>query len=115
MKTINLEILKTLQGPYVGDLIDTFLESTRSQLRELEKAAEQGNFDDVHRIAHDIESGARVIGAERLADVCHTIDEDFTVGPIDPSKQSLLEGLKREFVILRRVLEPTEMHLWGRQ
>lgn len=115
MKTINLEILKTLQGPYVGNLIDTFLESTRTQLRVMEKAIEDGDYFEVHLIAHEIESGAKLIGAERLADVCHSIDEDFAKGPIDSSKQLLLDGLKREFVILKRILEPGEIHLWGRQ
>jgi len=69
----------------IGNLLDDYVESTNSQLDELEKAVlayEAGNSREenaaaIRRILHKIKGESGMVGIDDIAELCHQAEDAF--------------------------------------
>ncbi|BBC25062.1 PAS domain S-box protein [Pseudanabaena sp. ABRG5-3] len=59
---------------FLIELIDSYLDNTRSLLQELYTSFAQQNFDLMLRTAHTLKSSSGVIGAEELSEMCRDLE-----------------------------------------
>ena len=59
---------------FVDELVNTFLEDTPLQLRELNASLKQGDTEVFRRAAHSIKSNAATFGAVRLSDLARELE-----------------------------------------
>jgi HPt (histidine-containing phosphotransfer) domain-containing protein len=59
---------------FLSELIDSYLDNTRSLLQELYTSFAQQNFDLMLRTAHTLKSSSGVIGAEDLSELCRDLE-----------------------------------------
>jgi len=59
---------------FLIELIDSYLDNTRSLLQELYTSLAQQNFDLMLRTAHTLKSSSCVIGAEDLSELCRELE-----------------------------------------
>ncbi len=62
---------------FLAELIDSYLENTRSLLQELHTSFAQQNFDALLRTAHTLKSSSAVIGAEDLSSLCRELETNL--------------------------------------
>ncbi|MFM7887525.1 MAG: Hpt domain-containing protein [Pseudanabaena sp.] len=59
---------------FLIELIDSYLNNTRSLLQELYTSFAQQNFDLMLRTVHTLKSSSGVIGAEDLSELCRELE-----------------------------------------
>ncbi len=59
---------------FLSELIDSYLDNTRSLLQELYTSFAQQNFDLMLRTVHTLKSSSGVIGAEDLSELCRDLE-----------------------------------------
>ncbi len=62
---------------FLAELIDSYLDNTRSLLQELYTSFAQQNFDLLLRTAHTLKSSSAVIGAEDLSSLCRELETNL--------------------------------------
>ncbi len=62
---------------FLTELIDSYLDNTRSLLQELHTSYAQQNFDLLLRTAHTLKSSSAVIGADDLASLCRELETNL--------------------------------------
>ena len=82
--SINIDKLHQVASDIGGDdteflteLIDSYLDNTRSLLQELYTSFSQQNFDLLFRTAHTLKSSSAVIGAEDLSNLCRELETNL--------------------------------------
>ncbi|MGY0217048.1 Hpt domain-containing protein [Endozoicomonadaceae bacterium StTr2] len=80
------------------DLIQQFLETTRSDIEKVSEVIEQQDWHGASRLGHRIKGAARIVGAELLASWA----EDLERQP--PPLQPVFQELNQEFLLLEQEL-----------
>ena len=85
--TERLESLGVMDVPEVADsLLELFLDSSKSIRQELSTALENGDGKATHVAAHTLKGSARNLNAERLAELCLSLEEVANSGALqDPA------------------------------
>ena len=88
---------------FIHDLFQIFAEATETRLTLMENALKNKHYSEVARTAHYINSGAKTLGVERISAICELIEEEFQDQQPTAAAIALIEGLRREFLIAKRV------------
>jgi HPt (histidine-containing phosphotransfer) domain-containing protein len=67
---------------FLDELIGTFLEDAVLQLEAMRRAAEAGAEADLVRPAHSLKGNSASMGAERLSELCRSLEADARSGPV---------------------------------
>jgi HPt (histidine-containing phosphotransfer) domain-containing protein len=86
-------------------LNDVFQQSSQNHLQGMRAALEDGNAEDLGREAHRLRGASGSLGAQRMARVCATIEEQARAGDLVPV-DGLLRQLEREMVDFQRAIVP---------
>ncbi|MBI1295726.1 hypothetical protein GC175_12305 [bacterium] len=87
----------------IADLLETYCESTRDLIREMEWALETDKKEELRRAAHSMKSSCRIFGAEWLARNCEQIESLALEGATE-SIPDLLQDVRRQTNHLRLLL-----------
>jgi CheY-like chemotaxis protein len=68
---------------FLEELIDTFLEDAPRLIDELNRAVEEENIPEVHRLAHSLKSNGADYGATRFAELCKELEMDARSGSLN--------------------------------
>jgi HPt (histidine-containing phosphotransfer) domain-containing protein len=69
-------------GELLNTIIDTYCENAAVLIRELVEAARGDDLDAAVRAAHSLKSSSANVGAQRLATLCRSIEQDGRSGDI---------------------------------
>ncbi|OUD13855.1 response regulator [Thioflexithrix psekupsensis] len=86
------------------DLLSTFLEESRAQLKQLKEAVSQRSPERVTRLAHSLRSGSSNLGAVSLADLLQRLENQGRQQAIGQNSHLLLAELSQEYQILEGAL-----------
>jgi HPt (histidine-containing phosphotransfer) domain-containing protein len=99
-----LESLKDLGGEaFLAEVIDTFLSDAPALVATLRTAQEQGETEELRRVAHTLKANGQTFGAGRFAELCRELEERARDGEVDGSVE-LVERIEREYDALREAL-----------
>jgi len=104
---INLQNLYHISGGderFVKQMLETFIETTRKGLDEMNKAVETGQWETVAGLAHKISPPCRHIGAEDLYRCLKKIEEIIQHHEESGPVKSLAEESGKEFEMIRELL-----------
>jgi len=104
---INLQNLYHISGGderFVKQMLETFIETTRKGLDEMNKAVETGQWETVAELAHKISPPCRHIGAEDLYRFLKKIEEVIRNHEESGPVKSLAEESGKEFEMIRELL-----------
>ena len=87
----------------IADLLETYCESTRDLMNEMEWALETGKREELRRAAHSMKSSCRIFGAEWLARNCETI-ESLAFSEATDAIPGLLQAVRQQTDHLRALL-----------
>lgn len=76
-------------GELLNSIIDTYCESTEALMLELMTAAREQDLHAAVRVAHSLKSSSASVGAQRLADLCHSIERQGGSGDISAVLQNI--------------------------
>lgn len=85
---------------WLKDLMDTYLQDTRTRLDELAGLVVAGSTDRIQRAAHGIKGSSSNIGATRMADLCAGM-ETLSKVPDPRAAAAQLALLEAEFARIR--------------
>jgi HPt (histidine-containing phosphotransfer) domain-containing protein len=85
---------------WLKDLMDTYLQDTRTRLDELAGLVAAGSGDRIQRSAHGIKGSSSNIGATRMADLCAGMEHHAKLGD-KPATVTQLALLEAEFARIR--------------
>ena len=77
---------------FLDELVQTFLEDAVVQLDAMRAAAGSGAVEDLVRPAHSLKSNSANMGAERLADLCRSLEADARGGVVDAAADRVAEA-----------------------
>lgn len=60
---------------FLHELVDVFIKDADELVQQMESAAEQGDLEELRRLAHSFKGSAGSIGAQRLYDVCEQLNQ----------------------------------------
>jgi two-component system, OmpR family, response regulator MtrA len=86
-------------------LNDVFVQSSQNHLQGMRTALEGGNAEDLGREAHRLRGASGSLGAQRMARVCATIEEQARAGDLVPV-DGLLRQLDREMADFQQAIVP---------
>jgi CheY-like chemotaxis protein len=104
---VDLRVLVALVGDdpeVVGKVLQAFRNSAVQVAAELTRGVRAGAAPVVAAAAHRLKSGARSIGAQRLADLCVALEEAAQAGPAE-TLAALLPNLETELERVLRALD----------
>ena len=96
---LNLEPLIKIIGndeKSLNSLINTFLKTTKEDIRNLESAVNNRQDKLVREIAHRIKGGAAIIGAETLATLADSMESSGLNRKVD-QYDSTIQSIKSQF------------------
>ncbi len=100
------------QGPLVGEIFGTFLETTPAYLHQMQAAHADADAARLASLAHSLKGAAVQVGAEELAEMCARVQTAARSGDLG-GVAALLVALEGGFQGLRRTLEPQRQKLLG--
>ncbi len=103
LDTGRLKELREALGEDFPELIEAFLSSTEESLARMSAADEEGNFEELRRLAHSLKSAAANVGALASSGLAKAI-ESAAKDRAGPQKESLAE-LREVFSRTRSALE----------
>jgi HPt (histidine-containing phosphotransfer) domain-containing protein len=65
---------------FVGDIVDTYLADAPGQLTGMRSALEEGDLATLGRLAHTLKGNSRNVGANALAEISRTLEEQARAG-----------------------------------
>jgi PAS domain S-box-containing protein len=89
-------------GDGLRDVIDSYLEDAPSQIAELKDAFDQGQRDDLQRIAHSLKSSSGIFGAQQMVDLCRALEIGAREGGI--AGKDPVSGIAEAYQKVRDVL-----------
>src|SRR3989344_76287 len=73
----SLKSIETNYGPQVArEVVQIFINDYPGKIAKLKTAIDQGNFESIRFLAHDIKSGCLSMGVKPMSIVCETIERD---------------------------------------
>jgi HPt (histidine-containing phosphotransfer) domain-containing protein len=60
---------------FAGELVDLFLQDSQGRITTLVMAAQSGDHDTLRAAAHSLKGSAGTMGARRLAELCHRLEQ----------------------------------------
>jgi signal transduction histidine kinase/DNA-binding NarL/FixJ family response regulator len=101
-----LDSLRGLSGGegLVGTLVETYLATSAADSADARRGAKEGRWSEVERAAHRLKGSSAMIGASRVAAVCHAIEERVRAARPD-DLGPLMERLDQELERARAALE----------
>jgi HPt (histidine-containing phosphotransfer) domain-containing protein len=93
----------TMGGPFVAELIDTFLEDGRVLVATLRRGLAGADVDVVRRAAHSLKSNAETLGATGLAALARELEATARTGRLDGAG-TRLDALAGEYETAARAL-----------
>jgi PAS domain S-box-containing protein len=108
----DLEVLKSMIGDdpeVVRGILQSFKESARKAALDMRQCLESGAVRGIGQAAHKLKSGARLVGAQRLLDLCLSIEEADRTGS---EVEALVAGIEAEVEVVVRFVE-TEVPAGG--
>jgi HPt (histidine-containing phosphotransfer) domain-containing protein len=87
----------------IEEILDLFIETSQTLIRELEGALRDGNVVLWLQVLHKLKGGAQNITAKRLAGIC-TEAEEIRELP-HPHAEAVLYHMYKEFAHLRQAIE----------
>lgn len=103
---LNREVLTTLQEVMDDQfpvLINTFLSDSEERIRLLQRALAARDNDTVWRQAHSFKGSCNNLGAERLAELCQSMEDRGRSAELDGLEQELV-SIQEEFAKLKVTL-----------
>ncbi len=85
------------------ELINSFLEDTPAQLKNLKAMIEAGDVSDVERLAHSIKGASANLGGEVLRSAAYGVEKAAKAGNLDSARE-LMPELERQFGLLREAM-----------
>jgi HPt (histidine-containing phosphotransfer) domain-containing protein len=78
------ELLDMTDGDaaWLRELLDTYVADTRRRLDELHVVLAGGEATEIQRAAHGIKGSSSNIGARRMADLCHEVEDVARAGDV---------------------------------
>ena len=117
INVINSSQLATLRGmqkpghaDLVTELIDLFLEETKSQLKGLHKAHVSNDAKEIRRVAHLLKGSSASIGARQMAALYQELEGKDQA---NRNTEGLLLRLDQEFELVRSALEVERKEIEG--
>jgi len=95
-----LDSLFEMLGDDVFDIIDKFIVHVPVQLKSLSDALQQGNFESVKRITHQLKSSSASLGVISFSMLCQTLENEAVKGKEEQVTQ-YLEAMRSLFVEVR--------------
>ena len=77
---------------FLDELVQTFLEDAVIQLEAMRAAAGSGAAEELVRPAHSLKSNSANMGAERLAELCRSLEADARNGAVDAAGDRVTEA-----------------------
>lgn len=96
---------------FVGELVDTFLADTPSQLDAMRRAIDAGSAEDLVRPAHTLKGNALNMGAVALAELCRQMEELARRGAVDEAAARMADE-ERAFADATTALEDARQSDW---
>ena len=91
------ESLKQMtDGPFVGQLVDIFIEDTPRQIGEMKAALAAGDQESFRRAAHSVKSNAATFGALQLSELARDLERLGKEGQL-PEAQARLAAFEAAF------------------
>ena len=103
-KRVDQNVLNTLKEVMGGDypeLLETFLSDSHQRLIQLQAA---GDAETLVETAHSFKGSCSNMGAVRLADLCHQLEQRSQVEPA-ADLAALVEEISGEFALIRPVYQ----------
>ncbi|MEC9341264.1 MAG: EAL domain-containing protein, partial [Pseudomonadota bacterium] len=100
------EIFNELQATLsdgIGEVIDAFAEDAYDYLERLRGAANAGDWETFKKVAHNLKGSARNLGARRVGDIAHSLEEASRKGAVD------LAVAERELLDLSEALDSVQL------
>ena len=94
---------------FLAELIDSYLDNTRSLLQELYTSFAQQNFDVMSRTAHTLKSSSGVIGAEDLSSLCRDLETNLRNKNYD-DLEARISKITNEYANVKSELEDEKYH-----
>ena len=111
MPVINTQTLETIRkvdtnggSDFLHYIISLYLDNAKTLIADLELALSAGKLDTIHSLAYSLKSSSSQIGADVLADLCFTVENDAQYHRYDATG-AMLARLKQEFANARAALE----------
>ncbi len=111
LASINIPMLHEVASDIGGDdpdflieLIDSYLDNTRSLLQELYTSLTQKNFEVMLRTVHTLKSSSSVIGAEDLSTLCRELEADLRNNKLE-NLEIKINRITNEYAQVRSELE----------
>ncbi len=104
---LDSEILRELQivmGDEFAHLLQTFVVDSVARIAAVQEAAAIADSDALRRAAHSFKGSSGNMGALRLCELCHQIEECARRGEVDPCLP-LIAQLDQEFALVQNELE----------
>jgi PAS domain S-box-containing protein len=90
--------------PALAALIDTFFAEAPKMLAALRESTRTGNVDELQRVSHTLKSNAATFGAERLADLCRSLEAMAEAGALADAEE-LAARVETEYERVRLSLD----------
>jgi HPt (histidine-containing phosphotransfer) domain-containing protein len=84
-------------GPFVRELVETFLAEAPGQVEAMDAAVEADDADALVRPAHTLKSSSATVGAMRLSSVARELEMAGRGGTLDPTARATLEAAHTEW------------------
>ncbi len=111
LSSINIAMLHEVANDIGGDdpdflieLIDSYLDNTRSLLQELYTSFAQKNFEIMLRTVHTLKSSSSVIGAEDLSTLCRELEANLRNNKLE-DLEIKINKITNEYAQVRSELE----------
>jgi CheY-like chemotaxis protein/HPt (histidine-containing phosphotransfer) domain-containing protein len=99
-----LKNLRDLGGDdFLGEVIDAFLADAPGLLATLRRSLDDGNREELRRVAHTLKSNGSTLGAEGFAELCRTLEQSAKTGELDGASE-LVERIDAEYRPLEEAL-----------
>ena len=110
-QAINIAKLESILIPGFGDgneqlkhFVSLYLNTAASLLQALEQAWVKGEIDTIRTVSHSLKSSSYQVGAERLAELCLTVENEARNHQYDVSGQAL-DRIRQEYVNASAILD----------
>ncbi|WP_233231281.1 Hpt domain-containing protein [Silvanigrella aquatica] len=102
-----IEGLKMLQEDgepdFLADLIDTLLKTTPQKIVNIDNFLNQNDLVAASKESHSIKSSVRALGAEKLGNICQSLEDLKATNRVDDAK-NIFSTLKEEYELVTKEL-----------
>lgn len=92
---------KTTDEIFLEDLKQEFMASVSTKLKDMQRLFDEGDYDEIARIAHDIKGTAGVFGLDEGTEIANELQIAAEKGKVEETKnliEKLIEYMKKNGV-----------------